>query len=496
MSSTCSATAPATAPARDLAKDQRGAVLVAAVFMAAFLVGCLWYVMGVGDAILYRQRMQDGADAVAYAGAVYHARGMNIIAMLNLVMAAILAVLVWLKMAQVLLWALMGILAGLCFFGGWACAAIPVVKNVETQVQNAIDRVEPIVDKWLKALSKLQKYVARTTPYIAGGRSLLVSGQYEPTVEFGLGVSTSMKPQSERLGLPVQEEEFEVLCEKAGYIAANISPLGLLSAAGVPGADLVASMVGSLVSTFPGYFCDADGGGGSTDFKEQMAENALKQCKEAKKAADAADEDNDFDVDDCYDKALEQLDKNGSSGAMNGSEKTAKRVFYAASNGDRFFQVYGLVLGDTFYTRMDKGVDIAAWGKSEVRSGVAEKLTMLGTAQAEFYYDQTRSGRLDWDDYELDAMWNMRWRARLRRVRLSSGLGGLIESGLPDWIPNLPTQWANQTLASLQDKLEVAIGGELNQQIDEMMNQNLGDGTTPEVVVKMVGAMGEAKVIH
>ena len=73
--------------------DQRGAIMVMAVFMAAFLVGCLWYLIGVGDALVYRERVQDAADAGAYSAAVYHARGMNLIALLNIVMAAMLAVL-------------------------------------------------------------------------------------------------------------------------------------------------------------------------------------------------------------------------------------------------------------------------------------------------------------------------------------------------------------------------------------------------------------------
>src|SRR5262245_14650498 len=85
-----------------LLSDQRGAILVIAVFMAAFMVGCLWYIIGIGDAALYRQKMQDGADAAAYVSAVYHARGMNILAVMNLVMAAILAVIIALKVAQII----------------------------------------------------------------------------------------------------------------------------------------------------------------------------------------------------------------------------------------------------------------------------------------------------------------------------------------------------------------------------------------------------------
>lgn len=88
---------------RNLRGDQRGAVLLIAVFMSAFLVGTLWYIIGIGDAAIYRQYMQDGADAVAFGSAVYHARGMNIIALINLVMAAVLMVLVAFKIGQLLL---------------------------------------------------------------------------------------------------------------------------------------------------------------------------------------------------------------------------------------------------------------------------------------------------------------------------------------------------------------------------------------------------------
>src|SRR3954464_5565754 len=105
-----------SAPKGGLAADRRGAILVAAVFMAVFLVGCLWYLVGVGDAAIYREKMQDGSDSVAFASAVYHARGMNIIAVLNLVMAAALAVLIAFKVAELLAFTVAAIAAVLCPF--------------------------------------------------------------------------------------------------------------------------------------------------------------------------------------------------------------------------------------------------------------------------------------------------------------------------------------------------------------------------------------------
>src|SRR4051812_31696679 len=92
-------------PRPSLRRDTRGAILVIAVFMAVFMVGCLWYLVGVGDAAIYREKMQDGSDAVAFASAVYHARGMNIIVVLNLIMEAALAVLIALKIAEVIAFA-------------------------------------------------------------------------------------------------------------------------------------------------------------------------------------------------------------------------------------------------------------------------------------------------------------------------------------------------------------------------------------------------------
>ena len=75
------------------ARDQRGAVLVMAAFMACFLAGCIWFLIGIADAIAFREKTQATADAVAFSSAAIHARGMNLICALNLVLVAIVGVL-------------------------------------------------------------------------------------------------------------------------------------------------------------------------------------------------------------------------------------------------------------------------------------------------------------------------------------------------------------------------------------------------------------------
>jgi hypothetical protein len=75
-----------------LLSDQRGAIVLMGVFMSVFLVGALWYVIGISHAIVYRESVQTGADATAFSAAVYHARGMNMISMVNIVIGAVMAI--------------------------------------------------------------------------------------------------------------------------------------------------------------------------------------------------------------------------------------------------------------------------------------------------------------------------------------------------------------------------------------------------------------------
>ncbi len=76
---------------RELGADSGGAVMVVGLLFACFLASALWYVIGVGDAVLFRDRMQEAADAVAFSAAVVHARGMNFIVVCNLLMFALTA---------------------------------------------------------------------------------------------------------------------------------------------------------------------------------------------------------------------------------------------------------------------------------------------------------------------------------------------------------------------------------------------------------------------
>lgn len=60
-------------PFQEFRSDESGAMMVIGLFFAFFLVGALYYILGIGQAVLYRERLQDAADTAAFAGAVFKA---------------------------------------------------------------------------------------------------------------------------------------------------------------------------------------------------------------------------------------------------------------------------------------------------------------------------------------------------------------------------------------------------------------------------------------
>ncbi len=74
-----------------LVRDERGAILMMAVFMSAMLLGLLYYISGVGQTILYRERSQNSADSIAFSASVLKAQSMNTLAMLNVFMSGVAA---------------------------------------------------------------------------------------------------------------------------------------------------------------------------------------------------------------------------------------------------------------------------------------------------------------------------------------------------------------------------------------------------------------------
>jgi hypothetical protein len=450
--------------ATTLCTDRRGAVMLIGIFMAAVLVGILHYLMGVGDAIIARESVQDGADATAFAAAVYHARGMNVISMINLIMASVLGALIAAKVLQVLV---VGANVIACFLfqtdvGGTVCQA---TARLEPGLEESISHVSEVVTRVLKGLNTASRGVAKGMPRVAEARSTTVLPDYQPAMQLGFAASVSMVSPTpgemdvsdragapaltgrERLGLPVILDSFPMLCQAARKSVSDGSVLSLPTA-GISAGDLASfagPLLGDALAAVPAYYCV-----GAED--QAVAHFTKTICAEADKQVDAAN-------------AADPPVSSGSSGAHR-NRYTAKNCGARVSDGLRAGNLSrppgtsgangtggggyspvaikaggdgGQAEGDAnralkggadeapmkVYPPATFGSDYyAVWSfayASRLASSSQSNSPGWFFAEAEFYYDIADGGFSFGDGqsqaFPEDAMWNMRWRARLRRLR-------------------------------------------------------------------------------
>jgi hypothetical protein len=286
-------------------------------------------------------------------------------------------------------------------------------------------------------------------PWVAEAKAVsIASSEYKKPVNGGGILSISLIPfvPKQREGLPVQEDDYSFLCKKAGQFVGNFvfSPFGSFG-------NWVGGVIGNLVSSFPSYFCAGSGGGGGgggnsgggvkgsvgSDTMDSMAKQSCQDTKQScqdnkpactkntdpKKSQACCQEQynkgKNFDTAGCekdtkkdMQKSLDDKNKSSESSSMDTNSMTSKRVYDKAENGNNYFQIWSIVVGEEEWPKKaDKGVQIAAWSKGSVKPPMP--WGRVSFAQAEFYYDTSTA----WAKVKEDAMWNMRWRARLRRVR-------------------------------------------------------------------------------
>lgn len=448
--------------------DQRGAIMVLGVFMCACLTGMLWYVIGIGDAVVYRERLQEGADAVAFSAATLHARGMNLIVLINLLMACVLGIRVAMKAAQ----------AAAVVVGG-ICAVIPGLQGIAGEcfevagdLQTAIADSRQAINDTLKGLSRAQVGIKMMVPGAALAGSVQVGAKYRPRVSEAAAANKNLIQ-----GLPVEDGNLDQLCLEAGesgpklveWMIASITHYKIpdqamgrfngLIGKGIEKGGAYFCELGSGANTPPDFSSDLDAAakegcakeqgqlktqaeqasseysnacralgaacGGGTDKALTSAQKAhLAQLDLKRSTAEAAE--NDFDDKKCkQDKRAqsEQRMKDGSRAETpapktNDRELTPKQVKASYVNGGDDGQLLGVAKGDTSLLRIaPKGVRSGAWKST---GADAKSLSeSFAFAQAEFFYDCSgawKSEGCNGDKRDEGyAMWRFRWRARLRR---------------------------------------------------------------------------------
>jgi hypothetical protein len=237
---------------RALLRSERGAIMVMALFMAIFATGCLHYLAGIAAAIAQRERMQDAADAAAFSAAVLHARGMNVIALINMTMAALLAVLISLRLVQLVSIAGNALSIALAFItSGASLGAVPVFTNVGMLAEEGYEVAQPVVQTTLRALRIAARAVRIAIPWVAQARTVTtVVGHYRPPVTIGFSVPG-------RLTLPTRDGTYDDLCNKAGEYVSDLVNIGT-GFIPTPGFT-IGDLTRGLIDTGSSWFCETDG---------------------------------------------------------------------------------------------------------------------------------------------------------------------------------------------------------------------------------------------
>ncbi len=243
------------------AQDERGAIMVLGIFMCSVLVGALWYIAGIGDALIWRERIQEASDAAAFSSAALHARGLNLLVLLNLLMAMILGIRVAMKVLQVVCLALGAIFAALslipfagAIFGPASAACFEAAEGLET----AIDETREPINQAIKGISKVQVGIMRGVPAAAMAGSIQVGDKYKPPAGLTVGMPNLTRVTK---GLQTEEGTEDKLCHKAGESVIAILQLVLDKIPGfgsVLGALMgrVRGAVGDIVAAGAAYFCE------------------------------------------------------------------------------------------------------------------------------------------------------------------------------------------------------------------------------------------------
>ena len=211
-------------------KERRGAIMVIGVFFACMMIGWMWMLVGLGDAMIWRDRSQEAADAVSYSSAAVQAQGMNLISFVNILMLILTAVYMMMSFLYDVL-DMFHVILGSTGDGGCeesSCKARQADAYLISLVPY-FEWVEPIANQWCKAADiagKLHDGNTNGAPskFSAGGvlglyeRDVMIPvlpvlSKFEDIISYGapwagefvgLYETTQYKDYGEtRLGLPV-----------------------------------------------------------------------------------------------------------------------------------------------------------------------------------------------------------------------------------------------------------------------------------------------------
>jgi hypothetical protein len=433
---------------------------------------------------------------------------MNMLAVINIFMGVTLALFVIARILQVIY-----VLATVaCLVANWEDLEIACADMIKTACKDIPDDegdVRTGVQDVLKALHDVELGVGVGWPWIAAGKTLMAGSYYmdhgvlgasswaysqiplsvdeigDPSsVQTALGGFSSITGAvpTDRFGLPVNSDTYSDNCKVA---ILDVTSIGGLIPGGISG------QIARLLDTTPDFFCDAQANAVEGDIFQLLGK--LKSICDPFGPPPTPIKDDDYSY-----SPVQLYDGGGDSTK-------------AALMGMDYFGVWSTSFG-AYTNALDVGaaqVKIAAiQAKTKPVIDPPPPDASLGVARAEFYYDPMTSevghgtgAQSDETSLNLgagypihDVMWNMRWRARLRRyhtfptVGVFEAIGGLFTGNM-----SAALKFAGQTLAgygnSLLMKTQMSSQlGQLEQQLPAEWQNVLTNGGTADNTVTDPGS--------
>lgn len=266
---------------RTVLEDDRGAIMIIAVFFAAFAVSMLYLAIGIGETVLFREHLQDAADSAALSAAITHARIMNVLVLINMVMAVLLAILVTLKLIEGVAYVGMAIAAGLAWLtGGSSLAAIPPLQTLQSTMETIYNEVEPSVFEALELLHDVADIVIEIGPEASEAVVKVDMDDNRSVVSAGFAAPTAPR-------LPVEPDAYEELCGKAGELAMEIANIPFHAVPPIAAImDLLNEPMGTIARSLSTWFC-GDGNNSLPSLDQSVdrgypRSDQTQKCEEAK----------------------------------------------------------------------------------------------------------------------------------------------------------------------------------------------------------------------
>ena len=401
---------------KKLVSDERGAIMMLGLGAALVLIGAMWFLMGIADTLVWRDKMQEAVDSAAFSSATIHARGMNFIAAMNLVMLA----LVTLHVAIGIIADIVTIAGAICVLppGVFVCgAAAPTIFNGARQVRNAQEAYDRFMWPALGVLNAAQTATAVTAPWLGSVAALENGNDYKTTtfafgpsnVPFGVGATPTenvpFPDANVRLGLPVSFEPMNAMCKRPvawvmdwGKSKAESSPIVKQIIDALPFKSVVQKIINEIVTRVNRYLGDG---------------LAFFECPSTSQDDDLGGLLAKFRA------AAQPFVPLGAKPDERWGKHGGKQMWFFGRNGQQWMQVWAWTTGASKVDDEERKVGIARNEYGDIGT-----TSVKGTyfAQAELYYDC--GGPHAWGTIHCNGMgalgshfavYNMRWRARLTR---------------------------------------------------------------------------------